>query len=542
MEYLIKRTKRLLFAQQGGMFSSTLILSAMIVVSRIFGFWRYRILTGYFTKEELDVFFASFRIPDLIFEILITGALTTTLIPIFIKYRKNRQELEDNISSIFNLIILCLVFFVGALVLLMPEIVRLITPGFSPAQNEQVIFYSRILLIGQLPLLMIGNFITGIAQANKIFIISAIAPVLYNLAVIVFTILFAEQLYLLAPIVGVVVGALLFFCVQVPLFFVVDFNFLPVIKISAATKEFFRIVIPRIFTVVVSQIDATIDLSLTTILGSGSYTIFYLAQHLQLLPVSVIGVAFGQASLPYLSEIHREKKPEGLKLIISESLLNLFFFTIPIAFFLIFARTPTVRLFFGAQKFDWDATVETAITLSFFSLSIPLHSSYYFLTRCYYALLDSRTPFIISFISVLINIAISLTSILILKLPVWSLALSFSISIIVNVCLMFIVLDRRLKGFSWRLLAVSTGKIAAAAMIAAFFSHYLIKILDQLIFDTARTINVFLILLISGAFYLGLYLLISWFLNVKQIYLIGRLIIKAKQYQKKIIEVTVGTQ
>ena len=88
MERFFKNTRRIFFAEQGGIFSSALIISAMIVVSRIFGFLRYRILAGYFNKENLDIFFASFRIPDLVFEILITGALTSSFIPIFIKYQK----------------------------------------------------------------------------------------------------------------------------------------------------------------------------------------------------------------------------------------------------------------------------------------------------------------------------------------------------------------------------------------------------------------------------------------------------------------------
>ena len=130
-------------------------------------------------------------------------------------------------------------------------------------------------------------------------------------------------------------------------------------------------------TVLVHQVDATIDLTLTSLLGAGSYTVFYLAQHLQLLPVSVIGMAYGQASLPYLSELFQEKKIDQFKKIVADSILSLFFLTIPIASFFIFARTPLVRLFFGGQKFDWAATVQTAVALSYFALSLPVHSIYY---------------------------------------------------------------------------------------------------------------------------------------------------------------------
>jgi putative peptidoglycan lipid II flippase len=119
MDRFIKQTKLILFAQQGGIFSSALIISGMIVVSRIFGFLRYRILAGYFQKGDLDIFFASFRIPDLVFEILITGALTSSFIPVFIKYQKNRRSFRNTYFSIFNLLIIVLFAFVAVLYVLM---------------------------------------------------------------------------------------------------------------------------------------------------------------------------------------------------------------------------------------------------------------------------------------------------------------------------------------------------------------------------------------------------------------------------------------
>src|SRR3989344_6066223 len=382
MNKIINRTRQFIFAKQTSMFSSAMMISVMIVISRLFGFFRYRTLSGLFTKEELDIFLASFRIPDLVFEILITGALTSTIIPIFIKYQKNKEELSVNISSIINLILLVMASVIVVLLLTMDFIVPWMTPGFD--RQETVIMYSQLLLLGQLPFLIIGNFLTGISQANKMFFLPSLAPIFYNLAIVISAIFLGNSLYLLAPIFGVVVGAILFVLIQLPVLNDSGFNYFFILKKTAGMIEFFRIVIPRAFTVVFAQIDATIDLILTTLLGAGSYTVFYFAQHLQLLPVSVVGIAFGQASLPYLTEVYQDKKIEEFRKIVVDSVLNLFFFTIPIASFFIFARTPLVRLFFGGPKFDWEATVSTAITLSFFSISLPFHTIFYFLTRCFY--------------------------------------------------------------------------------------------------------------------------------------------------------------
>lgn len=509
----------------------------MIVLTSLSGFLRYRILAGYFNKEELDIFFASFRIPDLIFEILITGALTSTFIPIYVKYKNNKKELSENISSIINLIFILLTIFVVIVSIFLDRLIPILTPGYDSVKMEKIINLSRLLLLGQLPFFVLGNFLTGIGQANKTFFLSALAPIIYNLAIIVTTMFLYNSLFLLAPIWGIVIGAFFLFAIQLPLLFNSDFTYQFILKKTKGLMEFIKLVIPRAFTVMVAQIDATIDLTLTTLLGSGAYTVFYLAQHLQLLPVSVIGIAFAQASLPYLTEIFQEKRMDEFKKIITDSLLNLFYLTIPISFFFIFARTPLVRLFFGGQKFDWEATVSTAVTLSYFSISLPFHGCYYFLTRCFYSIQDSRIPFYISVFSILINTALSLLSIFIFHLPVWALALSFSISMIINSSLLFVIISSKLQGLGLKEIFVDIGKMFFSAFLSAFVSYFSMKFLDGLIFDTSRTINVFFLLSSVALIHFAIYLFLSWLFNLKEIYLLTSLILKLKEYQKKFTEI-----
>src|SRR3989338_9867819 len=123
MNKIVEKTRNFIFAKQTSIFSSAILISVMIIIARLFGFFRYRVLSGLFTKEELDIFLASFRIPDLVFEILITGALTSTIIPFFIKYEKNKEELSTNITSILNLILILMGGLITVLFLLMDFIV-----------------------------------------------------------------------------------------------------------------------------------------------------------------------------------------------------------------------------------------------------------------------------------------------------------------------------------------------------------------------------------------------------------------------------------
>lgn len=537
MEKFFSNTKNFIFAKQKSIFSSAVLLSFMIVLTSISGFLRYRILAGYFNKEELDIFYASFRIPDLIYEILITGAITSTFIPIYVKFQKNRQELSENISSIINLILFLLTVFIIVISFFIGRIIPILTPGYSYLKMERIVNFSRLLLFGQLPFFILGNFLTGIGQANKTFFLSAVAPVLYNVAIIIFTVIFSQTMGLSAPVIGVIIGAVLLFIIQLPLLFSFDYDYKLLIRKTKGLIEFSRLVGPRAFTVVVAQIDATIDLTLATLLGSGSYTVFYLAQHLQLLPVSVIGIAFGQASLPYLTEIFHENRVNEFKKIIIDSMLNILFLIIPISVFFIFARTPLVRLFFGGDKFDWQATVQTAITLSYFSIALPFHAVYYLLTRCFYAVMDSKTPFYISVAAILVNTILSLLFVFYFHFPIWALAISFSISMILNSTTLFLFLCKKVPGFDFRFLILELGKILFSSSIAGVVAYFLMRFLDGLVFDTTRTINVFFLIGTVGIVFIGIYLFIAWITDLKEMYLLTKLVIKAREYQKKVIEV-----
>ncbi len=535
MQKIIQQTRKLFLSAQGGMFSSAIILSFMIVVSRVFGFMRYRILAGYFTKDELDIFFASFRIPDLVFELIITGAITSTFIPIFIKYSGDEKERSKIISSIINIILIVLTVLIILILPFMTPIVTLITPGFHGEKLHSIVVFSQWLLVSQLPFLVFGNFLTGIAQARKQFLITTLPPIIYNVSVILSTFALAPSIGLYAPILGVIGGALLFNIIQLPV--VIDelktYRF--TIELHTGVRDFFRMIGPRILTIITAQIDATIDLTLTTLLGSGAYTIFYFAQHLQLLPVSVIGMSFGQASLPYLSELAEAHKQKELTKIVTESIMNVFFMTMPIAIYFIFARTPLTRMFFGGEKFDWDGTVQTAFLLSYFSVSIPFHAVYYLLTRCFYALLDSRTPFYASITGVIVNTVLSLVFILVFKLPVWALGISFSLSMLLQDAILFILLHKKIS-FDVPAFLLSFGKIIFAAFISAPIPYIIIKLMDNLLLDTTRTINIFFLLSVSAIVYGLLYLFVSWFIGVQELYIISQLTGKAKQFQKKITE------
>ena len=342
---------------------------------------------------------------------------------------------------------------------------------------------------------------------------------------------------LYGPVFGAVIGATLFLLIQLPIIIVLKVKYQPFKFDVKVLIEFINLFIPRLLTVITTQIDLTIDLFLAVItLGVGAFAIFDIAQQFQFVPITFIGIAFAQAALPYLSDLYSEKKIDEYKRIFVNSILQLMYLIVPISLMLIIMRTPIIRLFYGGHKFDWEGTVQTARTLSFFCLAMPLHTIFYFITRAFYSAHDTKTPFKLNSLSVVINTSLSIFFLRILQMPIWSLALAFSAAITINVIFLLYFFYKKITEFDYKKLLYHVAKIYLAGFISVLISYPAMKLIDGLIIDTTRTINVFFLLSVISAIYGVTYLLLSWILNIEEIYLFGQLFRKMKQIKKIVIE------
>lgn len=529
-----KKTRELILSEQKSILSSALIISFMYAISRILGFIRYRIFAYYFTKEQLDVFFASFRLPDTIFEILVLGALSYSFVPIFIKWKAGLKRFSETLSSLINFIFLTLLIISLFLIAIADKLVPILTPGFSSETQKQIVFFTKLLLLFQVPFLTLGNILQFIAQAERYFLIIPFAPLLYNLAIIIFTLIFGPHYSIFAPILGALVGSFLFFLSQTLILLKSSFKYSFRLKFSSKFKEFFSLSFSRMLTLITKQIEAVVELALASLLGVGAYTSLYLAQRLQFLPVSLIGQSIAQASYPYITELSENKKNDVLSSLFKNNLQMILFLTIPISAFFIFARTPLVRLFFGGPKFDWEATVTTAYTLSFFALAVPFHSIFYLLTRTFFSLFDAKKPLIINSLSTLINLLLNLYFVFVVKTPVWYMALAFSLSITLNSLLLLYFLNLKIKIINKDLI-INFLKIIFATFLSSFLSYYFMRLLDGLFIETTTTLSLILLLSSTSFVFISLYLIFSWLFEIKEFYAIPKLIFKIEEYRKKII-------
>jgi putative peptidoglycan lipid II flippase len=500
--------------------SAAFVLMSMVFASRVLGLVRDRLLSARFEPDALGVYFAAFRLPNLLFELLVMGALTSAFIPIFTKFlsQEKKNEAHKMAATLINLGIIVLALVSAPILIWTKEISTFLAPGFSAGQISDMAAFTRFMVVFQVVPLLVGNFFTGILQSNSLFIIPAIAPVVYNLGIIISIILLSSTLGLWAPVVGVAIGALLFLCIQIPLIRRVGYRHEWNVGVDTpGVRDVGRLMGPRTFGLAVSQIDTTVDLMLSSLLGARMVTIFNFAQHLQQLPVGLFGATIAQAALPLLSLQSAHEDKDTFKRTIVRSVHQIMFFVLPASMLFIVLRIPVVRLVFGASRFDWEATVLTGMTLSTFSISLFAQAVIHVLARGFYALYDTKTPVVSGIAGIAVNTALSVLFVGVLKMPIWSLGLSTSVASFVNAGLLFVLLNRRVGGFGAADMIIAPLKMLAATLATGIALYIPLKLLDQLVFDTNRTMGLLLLTGLSGAIGISTYLFLSWVLGVGEV-------------------------
>jgi len=480
---LLKNGSNLLTRQQKNIFSAAAVIMLMVSASRILGLVRNRVLAHFFTAEALSVYFAAFRLPETIFEILIFGTLASAFIPTFTSYLSKNQEKEAwyVANSAINITLTFFLFLAIFLLIFSNSLYKLLAPGFSSSQVELTARLARVLLLAQ-AFFILSYFLTAVLESFQRFLIPALSPLFYNLGIILGTIFLAKKFEIYGPIIGAVIGACFHFLIQIPLafhlgfrpHFTFDFN-------HPGVKKIGKLAIPRILELSFLQISKGAELFLASLVSSGAYTYYTFANSLQLLPVSLFGTSIAKAALPSLSYQAAGGKEEFKKTFYS-LFRQVVFLTLPLSVFLTALRIPLIRLAFGAANFTWGSTVQTALTLSAFCLGITPQSLIYLLTRVFYALHNTEFPVKISILAMSFNILLGAIFILILKLPTWSLALAFSLASIIQLFFLTVFLDRKIKFIS-KTLFIFVIKVIFSSFVSGGTMFFLLKILDRSVWD-----------------------------------------------------------
>jgi len=522
MNNFFKNGSKLLNRRQSNILSAASILMIAVFLSRLLGLLRDRFLAGTFFGDnsawQLDVYFAAFRLPDMIFQLLVVGALSAAFIPVFSKYLLKSKQQAWNIAS--TVITLGLTFFLilgGLLIIFTQPLSRLIAPTFSPQELSLMVNLTRILLIAQASFL-VSTFITGILQSHHHFIIPALSPIAYNLGIIFGIKILSPILGIYGPAIGVIIGALLHLFIQLPLARKIGFNFRPSFNFNhPGVRRLGRLMLPRTLALAVNQIELTVAVFIATSLSAGSLAIFYFAQHLNSLPVGLFGATIGQAALPTLSQTNSQKSLDNFKSLLTSSLNQVLYLSLPAGMILLILRIPAVRLAFGARSFPWEATLLTGQVVALFAISVFAQAAIQILVRGFYALSNTKTPLIIGALAVLVNVLLSFLFVYRFNLNVLGLALAISLASFFHAFLLLAFLSKLIGGFSKKSLAIPFFKMSLATLLTGFSLWGPLRLLDRYILNTTKTIDLIILSIITTFIGLFVYLFLSKLLKIKEL-------------------------
>lgn len=477
MNDLIAKGRKILSSQQNTVLSAATLIMVMIIASRILGLIRQRVLANYFDPASLSLFFAAFRLPDAIFEILVFGTFSSAFIPVFSKTLKEGEkkawELAGKVVSIGLLIFGGMALILG---IWAPQIYSLIAPGFHNGETIKIANIARVLFAAQ-GLFVISYVLTGVLESLRRFLVPALAPLFYNIGIILGTVILTPYLGLMAPAVGVVIGALAHFLIQYPLSRNLGFRFTWDIHPDDGVKKIGELAYPRVIDLGFDQIGKSTELFLASLISKASYTYYIFANTLQLLPVTLFGTSLAKAVLPMLSR--QEGNWVRYRKILLSAIFQAMFFTIPLSAVLIVLRIPIVRLVYGTHIFDWDATVQTGTVLSVFAISIVTQTLMAILARAFFAIRDTKTPVIISLIGLVLLVAGDFILVKGFHYPVWALAASFAFSTFVEAIILLILINKKVGGIVNFSFAFHFLKILVATVISGGTMYFLLKVFDK---------------------------------------------------------------
>lgn len=477
MNDLFQKGKKILSSQQNTVLSAASLIMIMIVASRILGLVRQRVLANYFAPDQLSLFFAAFRLPDTIFEVLVFGTFSSAFIPVFTKAIKEGERRAWEIAG--RVVTIGLLIFGAAAICLAiwaPQIYSVIAPGFKDGETAEIANLARVLFAAQ-GFFVISYVLTGVLESLRRFLVPALAPLFYNVGIILGTIFLTPYLGLMAPAVGVVVGAFAHFLIQYPLSRKLGFHFVWDLKKDEGVKKIGELAYPRVIDLAFDQIGKTVELFLSSIISQAAYTYYIFANTLQLLPVTLIGTSLAKAVLPLLSRADGNLRE--YRRILHVAVFQAIFLTMPLAAALIVLRIPIVRLIYGTKIFDWEATVQTGMVLSVYAVGIATQTLMAILARAFFALHDSKTPVKVSFIGLGLLVAGDFILVKGFHLPVWALAASFSFSTIVEAVILIILINKRVGGVVNKKFFLHLVQIFSATLLSGFSMYFLLKVFDK---------------------------------------------------------------
>lgn len=445
-------------------------VGSMTMISRLFGFVRDLVLAMTFgASASADAFFVAFRIPNIQRRILGEGAVSAAMIPVYSEYlnTKNEEETKTFASNLFNIQFTVLVITSFAIVVFAPFLIMVFAPGFldDPDKFELTVTLTRwmgpyLILVGM------SAFCMGILNTHGIFTLSAAAPILVNVAMVLGALILSP--YLEEPImglaIGVLVGGVLQFLVQFPttlrngLKLSSHFNWRHpgIVKVG-------KLMIPAILGFGVYEINLLVDTLLASMLAGGSVSYLYYANRLVQLPLGVFGVALGVAILPMLTGQAARKEIKELRETLAFGVRLILFVTVPASVGLIILSFPIINTLWERGEFSRITSEETSLALVYYSVGLCAFAGSRVMVSAFYSFQDTKTPMKIGVYAMLINVTLAI--LLMGPLRHGGIALATSLASIFNAGALVFLMRKRLGRMGGRKIITSLIQLTIASSL-----------------------------------------------------------------------------
>ncbi|MBI4143208.1 murein biosynthesis integral membrane protein MurJ [Candidatus Uhrbacteria bacterium] len=447
--------------------AAAVLIAILSLASRVLGLVRDRLLAGTFgAGPTLDAYYAAFRIPDLLFNLLGLGALTAAFLPVYLRIRggdvaRARAFAAMVMSDVaVALLVLCGIGFAAA-----GPIYRLLVPGFTPEALAITVALGRVMFVASF-LLGCSTVVGGVLQAEERFAAFAAAPLAYNAGIIMGVVAFVPLLGPYGLAWGVVLGALLHLVVQWIAARRVGFraSWRPTWR-DPEVRRMGGLLLPRMLGLAANQLQLVLIMGVASTLAAGSIAVFTFASNIQMVPIALIGISFAVASFPYLSIAAQHAEREQFRERFSSSVRQIALFALPAVVLLLTLKAQIVRVLLGSGQFGWDDTIRTLGTLEAFGFGLFWAMLLPLLTRSFYAFEDTWTPFLIGLLADVVAVIAAI--ILGRSLGPRGLGFAASLAVTVQAVLLLTMLRARVGPLDgWRITTAIT-KCGVAALVMA---------------------------------------------------------------------------
>lgn len=511
----MQRIFRFVEGEIRGLHQAAYLLGFFTLLSTLLALFRDRLLASTFGASELlDIYYAAFRIPDIMFVSLASLVSVFILVPILTRVDSDvvRYRMMGNIIAAFS------VSMVGVSIVLwffMPAILNMFFPTLT-AQGDTLLTLSRILL-AQPFFLGLSGIIVSITQVHGRYLLYAIAPLLYNVSIILGIVMLYPIFGLPGITYGVVIGAFLHMGIQIP--FALRMGYLHPRHFRINLRELWEVVsvsAARTVAIASSQIALLVLIIIAATLNTGAVSIFSLAFHLQTAPLGIIGASYSVAAFPTLARLFARGETQHFSDHIITASRHIIFWSVPLMALVIVLRAHIVRVILGSGAFDWADTRLTAAALALFIISLTAQALSLLFIRGYYAAGDTRKPLVVSLFTAfgIVGGAYALLH-MFAHSEVWRffieellrvenipgtemlmLPLAYALFSILNVLIFFVLYERDFGNLR-RGIGKSLFESFSAAVVAGFASHKTLQLLDG-VFDIQTFVGVFMTGFIAG--------------------------------------------